>query len=151
MAIVVIPKRVAKKKIRPRYVLTLEYMIGDADGDTLEQMDVKIGNRNIERFVKILRKLKGNKSRWCIILDESSMKRVLKERQITKEEFDFIMPLMFEEYEDEMGNEIHGSGEFSDVISCRTGYDFLKFQDVTLKYLDKNGDFFPTKFVKDKK
>lgn len=144
MAIEIIKNETRKKKIKPYYLLTMNYMIGDADGKTSLKMSVSLDNPNVEQFCKILRKLKPTKGTWGIILNRETIDTVFAEKQISKKEYEFMKSVMF--YGDEEND--YKEGEFSDIIDGETEYSFLVFQTVDLEYIDENGSKHQTKFVK---
>ena len=45
------------KEIGPKYVITLEYMIGDADGDYYEVAEYSEFTPDMERFIRILQEI----------------------------------------------------------------------------------------------
>lgn len=140
-----------KKTQKPIYILTYNYMIGDSNGETTEDVRVSVDNPYLERYVKLLSKLKPTKGHWGIILNDSRLFEHFKEKQITKEEYCFLNRMMFEEY-DEEGDESDEqykfeipkenekyADEFHDGVRSGTEYSFLVFQGVDLIYVDEFG------------
>jgi len=66
-------KKLPKRKSKPYYILTIKYMIGDADGDTSEEAEISKDNPFLERFCKILRKLRNPEGHWGISLSDEGL------------------------------------------------------------------------------
>ena len=54
------------EKQKPHFVVTIHYMIGDADGDTEEVLSYETAEEleEVIPYIKILRKLKPLKNHW---------------------------------------------------------------------------------------
>jgi hypothetical protein len=99
----------------PYYLLVYNYMMGDADGDTTETVRVSLENPYTERYVKLLDKLTD------ISLTPDSIKKVIKKNGITKDDYKFLLELMFGGYGikiDEYELDENFSSEFSDVVTA---------------------------------
>ncbi len=153
MAIKIKKPRKNKAKIDPYYILRYNYMIGDADGYTTEESEISIDNPYVERYVTLLNKLKPTKGHWGLSLDEDDIEKCFKEGQITKDSFEFLKGLMFEESfgENEDSNEDKFKYEFWEGVRSETEYSFLVFQGADLIYVDENGKENETEIVKEKK
>lgn len=126
-------------------------MIGDSNGNTCEYAHPSMDNPFIERFVKLINKLKPLKGHWGIVFD-GSIYGYFNEGQITEEEYHFLERTMFEsiEYDDKMvytEQELEYLAEFIDGITGETEYSFLCFEGCTLTYFDEFGDEHQTQFV----
>lgn len=125
-----------KKKIKPYYMLKYHYMIGDADGYTSKKVHVSLENPFVERYVTLLNSLKP------IILEEDRIFDCLKEGQITEDDYNFLLKMMFEESDstfevsEENGNY---ADEFFKGVSSDTEFSFLVFEGVDLFYIDEYG------------
>lgn len=147
------PTKPSKKKIKPYYLLTYNYMIGDADGYTSEEVELSADNPHIERHCKLLQKLKPIKGHWGISLNQEQINNALKCKQITKSDYDFLFRTMFPydlDEEDENYIEDKFLDEFDSGIKSDTEYSFLTFQDLELIYVDENNTHHQTTFTKDK-
>ena len=163
---IVQPKK-RKQKINPHYILTYDYMIGDANGSTEESAGVSLDNPHIERYVTLLDKLKPCKGSWGIQLNSEDIYGNFKEGRITEDDYNFLMRIMFmdeisdfdELDEEATKNEVIAKyfktpkeNKFADELSfgikSDTEYSFLVFRGATLQYQDENGKIFETKIVK---
>ncbi len=59
-----IVKKNTKSNTKPHYLLEYEYMIGDADGQTSEVVELSLDNPHIEKYCRLLNKLKPIKGHW---------------------------------------------------------------------------------------
>jgi hypothetical protein len=143
MAIKIVKEKTHKRKKKPYYLLVYNYMIGDADGYTTEEVEVSIDNPYLERYCKLLNKLKPNKGYWGLSLDEENIEKCHNEKQINKEEYDFLMATMFEN--EEMYDGDGAKSEFFEGVRSDTEYSFLVFENVELFYFDENGKKHKTK------
>lgn len=133
-------KGTSKQKVDPYYRLVFNYMIGDANGYTTEEQEVSLNNPYLERFVKLLNKLKPTKSTWGIVFEEYDFENFYKEKQITKNDYDFLKKIMFygdddDDLEDENYEFIE---ELRDGVRGQAEYSFLVFQGCDLTYIDEN-------------
>lgn len=153
-----------KKKVNdPYYLLTYEYMIGDANGHTDGEVELSENNPFIERYCKLLSSLKATKGTWGLCLNCETIGNCFTEKQITEDDYKFLMrtmfPESFEDWEDEeeedkmMENyfkteeENNWADEFGDGVNAETEYSFLVFQGIELKYVNEFGKKQKTKFV----
>ena len=157
-------KTKTKKKAKPYYKLTFDYMIGDANGNTSESMKIMEsdteGLKLVEKFVPLMNKLNATKGTWGIVLD--GFGEFLSEGQITEEEWEFLskvsdeyywteeyLPELYsekghseeeiEELLDDCMSKDESIGYFSDVVKGDTEYSFLVFQGAELTYYDETG------------
>jgi hypothetical protein len=144
-------KEKGKTKVKPHYLLKFNYMIGDADGYTQEEVVLSLENPFIERFVTLLNGLKPPKGRWGIVLDEYEFGSYLHEGQLSKEDYDFLVNLMFENedniksYNDYTDEEKYAE-EFQDGVRGDAEYSFLVFKGCVLYYIDEYGEKHDTYF-----
>lgn len=153
----IIPNKKSKKAKDPYYIVKHVYMIGDVDGETSEKVEVSIDNPYVERYVKLLNKLEPTEGTWGLSLDMETMYDCFKEGQITKDEYIFLVSLMFEcseydEFEDEINAfrespEFERNAEFYDIVRSNTEYSFLTLEYVDLKYVNEFGEKFDTEIV----
>lgn len=141
----VIEKKKNKKKQNPYYLLEFNYMIGDSNGYTEEEITCPIEHAEIiERFVRLINGLEPLKGTWGIVLDSHDFVGFLNEGQLNQEDYDFLKKIMFhsgEEGDDDM------RGYFSECIRSEAEYSFLVFESVSLYYYDENGVKFKTEIV----
>lgn len=146
-----IVKKNTKSNTKPHYLLEYEYMIGDADGQTSEVVELSLDNPHIEKYCRLLNKLKPIKGHWGVVLSSDRIKKSLREKQITQDEYDFLMCTMFECYREEVDSlkdEDNFLDEFWEGVKSDAEYSFLIFEGVILTYVDEFGEKFKTKFVK---
>lgn len=116
------------KKVNPHYLFKIEYMIGDADGDTSRTWEIDPDEisalENITHLIEILDKLHPPHGHWGVCFDEHHLNLCVKEKQITKEEKDFIL-----------------SEEFFDLIieDCCDAREWVSFEHHDLTYIDEDG------------
>ena len=140
----IVENKLYKEKIEPYYILRYKYMIGDANGNTSEELDISINNPYVERYVKLLNGLKPVKGTWGVVLDEERLLKILEEKQITQDDYNFLMTLMFERWGDEEilcdipEENIYFSQEFSEGVLSYMKYSFLVFEGIHLQYVDEN-------------
>jgi len=136
-----------KKKSSPYYILKYEYMIGDADGNTSEKVEVLADNPYLERYVKLLNSLKPLDGKWGIVLDSYEFHKFVEQGQITEDDYKFLNSLMWE------GNDLYeGIDEddehawaFCEGVQGETEYSFLVFEGIKLTYVDEDGKKHKTK------
>lgn len=141
-----------KKVSTPYYSLTYNYMIGDANGNTSEEVEVSVDNPFLERYVSLLNNLMPTSGTWGIILTED-LHTFLKEGQITEDDYNFLKKLMHEDWGEsdyvlECENKEH-LNEFHDGVRGQAEYSFLVFEGVDLVYVDEYGKKFKTMIVAD--
>lgn len=143
-------KQTTKKD--PYYILKVEYMIGDADGDTFEEEVFSIQSGPVlEKFCKILDKLNPLKGTWGIVLDRG-IERWFEEGQITQEDVDFWNIFVYSDYnEEDLDDETNKmldlvGDELGYLVRGETEYSFLVYQDYSLKYVNEYGEKFNTYF-----
>lgn len=141
------------KKVKPHYVLTYDYMIGDANGDTREKCIVSIKNPYLERYVTLMNSLKPTKGTWGIVLKGDILENVLSEEQITKDDYHFLNTFMYEDSNEgtffiEPENEKYRY-EFSEGVRGEAQYSFLVFQGISLKYVDENNIKYDVEIIPD--
>lgn len=151
-----------KKIQEPTYVLTYNYMIGDANGDTEEEVDVSLNNPFTERYVTALNKLHPIPGHWGVMLEENRLHAHLKEGDITQDEYIILQtvfsygeydPIDSEEFSEEDNPLILSEedkdflAEFEDGVRADAEYSFLVFQGADLVYVDEFGVIHQTEFV----
>ena len=137
-------KKPPKRKSKPYYILTIYYMIGDADGDTSEEVEISADNPFLERFCKILKKLRNPEGHWGISLNDESLEANYLQKHITKDDYNFFRCMMSFDPEDEdlkgylkTEKEEEFAAQFNDVITSEIEYSFLTYQGFTLVYVDE--------------
>jgi hypothetical protein len=149
----------SKKSKTPYYMLEYDYMIGDANGNTTEEAKISAGNPFVERYVKLLNKLKPVKGSWGVQLERSDIYGNFKEKRITKDDLDFLNRTMFSsEDEDEEDAEAYFktpeensyANELHEGVRAEAEYSFLVFEGVNLTYIDEYGKSHETKIVRGK-
>lgn len=146
-------KQSALKKKEPYYILRYNYMIGDANGYTIKEVEISKDNPFLEWYFTLLSRVKPIKGHYGVILSKERLKRTYEEGQLTLEEYDFLLTLMFE---DSIPTE--GFNKFLDVekyISefCEgviedVGYGtWVSLKDLELYYVDEHGNKFNTRIV----
>ena len=126
-------------------------MIGDANGNTSEEVAVSIENPFVERYCKLLNSLKPTKGHWGIVLEEGKIYNHFKEKQITNDDYNFLIRMMFEEYDENTKFEVSKSDdeysrEFFEGVRAEASYSFLVFKGVDLYYVDESGEKNQTTF-----
>lgn len=153
MPIQIVKEKPRKRKVKPHYILKYEYMIGDANGDTSESVKISADNPHLERYVKLLRKVKPCKGCWGTQLNSEDLENWLEEKQITQDDFNFLKATMFEggTYygDDDVEEEIVSPydqeedpflAEFYEGVQADAEYSFLVFQGLDLKYVNEKGE-----------
>lgn len=133
-------------------------MIGDADGHTEEEVDLSVDNPYIEKYCRLLGRLKPIKGYWGISLTPEKIKISFEQGQMTKEEYDFLDRVMF--FEDHMcdkkndlrtffptDDEYNYAGEFFDGIKADAEYSFLSLVGYSLHYIDEQNRLHQTEFI----
>lgn len=146
----IIEEKPKSKKHKKHYLLIYEYMIGDANGHTSEEVIVSFDNPFLERYVKLLGKLKAPNGRWGLSLDEFHIKLCFEQGQISKDDFEFLKAMMFEDATTEFeitGENEDFSTEFWEGVKSQTGYSFLTLEKCELLYYDEWGRKYQTKII----
>ena len=160
----ILEEKNSKKKVNdPYYLLTYDYMIGDANGNTDEEVEISVDNPFVERYCKLLNSLKPTKGSWGVQLEEGDIASAFTENQITEDDYKFLMRTMFvesfEDWEEEEDEELmiknyfktekenEWADEFFEGVRAEAEYSFLVFQGVTLQYVNEFGKKQKTKFV----
>ena len=133
----IIKKRKKKGNKTPYYKVVVHYMIGDANGETKEELKVSIDDPNVERFASALNDLEPKKGHWGIVFD-SDFDAYVENGSLSQEDCDFLDKLGEEDY------------ELSHLIRGETEYSFLVFEGVYIYYYDEYGVKNDTKIVVDK-
>ena len=143
------PKKetILKKKSKPYYELIIHYMIGDSNGYTTEEADISVDNPFLERFCKILKKLKNPKHRWGFGLDIESIESNYKEKHITEDDKNFMICMMTNDpsnYDEDLKDYLKSEKEeefandFVKICRSESEYSFLTYQGFELTYVDEN-------------
>jgi len=153
----IVKKKKRRRETKPYYLLTYDYMIGDANGNTCETVNVSKDNPYLERYYTLLNSLQATKGTWGIVFDEHDFYKFFNEKQITEDDYVFLMRMMFPEYEDEgeiesnfdvpKENEDY-SYEFQRGVKGDVEYSFLVFEGLDLHYIDSYGIKNKTKIIK---
>ena len=154
----ILDEKKPKKASKPYYVLVYNYMIGDGDGHTNEEVELSVDNPYIERYVTLLNSLKPLKGSWGVGLSRGDLYKHFDEGHLTKDDYSFLNRLMFdgEDEDDEDGeytfevskeNEVYAS-EFFEGVRDEAEYSFLVFEGVDLFYYDEYKKKHNTKIVK---
>lgn len=164
----IVVKQKGKPLTKPFYTLEMKYMIGDANGNTSNKMEIDVEHApRIERFCRILDKLKTKKGTWGIILDDDYYPSMWSEKMVSRSEYLFFL-WSLNDYNDikqdesleltEAELELIDTFEFKDeddyfsfgeVISGVTEYSFLVYKGYKLTYTDEHGETFNTSFSDD--
>lgn len=153
-------KNAPKRKRKPYYTLKYKYMIGDANGNTERTLKLSVDNPHIERFCRLLNKLKPTKGTWGLCLDTRTLDSLHYEKQITFDEYIFLGQTLFDGWEpteDEYvfpeltEKEQEHLGAFFEGVRSETEYSFLVFKGVELLYHDEDGVTHETTFKNTKK
>ena len=142
---IVLKKEKEKKKgnKKPYYRLRFYYMIGDANGETHEDVEISKDNPFLERFYTLLNKLQPVKGSWGLQLSEEDLRKCFLENQICREEYNFLKRMMFEDEGEEafmiFDNDEDYADEFADGVRSESEYSFLVFQGLDLVYFDEFG------------
>lgn len=132
-----------KRKKKPYYQLEFDYMIGDADGETMEKIKVSVDNPFLERFVSLINKLKPKKGHWGMSLNYETVESSFKRKLITKNDKEFLLRMMFEDESSFIiSDEDDDNGyvfELSEGVKAEVEYSFLTLQSLDLYYYDEDG------------
>lgn len=125
----------------PYYKLVFNYMIGDANGNTKYDVEVSKDNPYLERFVTLVNKLKPEKGHWGVGLDNDCIESNVKQKNITRDDADFLIMLMHEGGWDENVPDENDdyAFEFFEGVRSETEYSFLVFECCDLYYIDEYG------------
>lgn len=136
-----------KKPSKPYYILKYNYMIGDADGNTSEEVELSADNPFVERYCKLLNSLGAAKGRWGVMLESGKLNDHLDVKQITEDDYNFLYRTMFpEDIEDDeveivnyfkTKEENKWGNEFFEGVRSEAEYSFLVFEGVELFYVDE--------------
>jgi hypothetical protein len=135
------------KDCTPHYELVLYYMIGDSDGDIEKKVDISIENPYIEKFIKLLDSLHETKNNWGIILNSEYLNEALEEKQITRDDYNFLNAIMFDEMYSNSKQDLIYFNEFYGCITSGTEREFYVYQDCNLFYINDHGEQFETEIV----
>ena len=140
--ITIVKEKPSKKERKPYYELKYNYMIGDADGNTSEKVSLSADNPFIERYVKLLNGFRPLKGHWGTVFHNNILDKLLEEKQITEDDYNFLDVTMNEEPDatfevpKEQEKFLY---EFFDGVRGDTEYSFLVFQGCELSYFDEFG------------
>jgi len=131
-----------KEVTEPYYLLRYDYMIGDSNGYTTKEADISIDNPFLERYYTLLNSLHETEGTWGVVLDEEYLYDSFKENQITEDDYNFLLRLMFKgkksTYVISPENEKYAN-EFAYGVQSDNEYSFLVFEGLDLKYVDEHG------------
>ena len=120
------------EKQTPYFEVTINYMIGDADGDTEETITYE-SEEELEKdipYIKILQKIKPLEGHWGIVFSDYPTTYPGEYIGLTKEEYSKFMDLLTGE---DTPSEALTSVLYLDVV----GY-WVSLQDVNVTYVDEN-------------
>jgi hypothetical protein len=141
-------KKPKKKRVKKSYNFTVDYMIGDGNGDTSKKATLKAANPFIPLVTKALDNLKTVKGRWGMVLDSSFIYQNFLDGNISKLEYvllnlvtgydvdgeDEDLKFFFKEVGlGETEENIEYLGEFSGSLIEDASYSFLVYEGYTLK------------------
>ena len=129
------------EKVEPTYILTLYYMIGDADGDTEKSIEFKELDEPLIKLIRVLTKLDGYSpnGHWGFIFDDHHLKHALSDGIITEEEAKFLDWRESKDWDD-----------FLSEIIMDTYCDereFLVYQGFDITYRDKDNCIYPVTII----
>ena len=130
----------------PHYLLRYNYMIGNKHGNMHEDVKISLDNPFVERYVKTLGILKPTSGTWGILLDENTIENAFDENQITKDDYNFLIRLMFNSPDSEYNICTTETLEFLEGVKSDNGQCSLIFEGVQLFYVDEFGKEYKTKF-----
>lgn len=131
--------------IKPYYELTFEYMIGDADGDAKEKVDVALDNPHLERFYKLVSGLERLPGKIGVVLDHEDLKKQLSLKKITEDDYEFLKATMFESVDstywpiDANDEKYDAFGEFFEGVRYHIRNSFLTFDGFKLERVNADG------------
>lgn len=137
----ILESKTPTEKIKPYYLLVYNYMIGDDDGNTTEEVTLSAGNPYIERYCTLLNSLKPTEGTWGLMLSQSDIRKCYEEKQISQDDFEFLKKTMFEDgwQNEETGEEVDDYMiQFAEGVRSDVEYSFLVFKGVDLYYIDEN-------------
>jgi len=166
----IIENKTQTKRIEPYYRLKFSYMIGDADGDTTEKIDIPLNNPYVERVVDVLNNCDTPKGHWGMILDSEHFTKLLNQGKMTQSDYNFCKVVVFGDDIDEhmeeffskerieadklklleiTGDEKSYAYEFEEACITSIGHSFAVFEGIDLYYIDEYGVKHETKIVDD--
>lgn len=114
-------------------MVTIHYMIGDADGDTEETVIYKT-EKDLEKdvpYIMLLQKIEPLKGHWGIVFSNYPSEYPGDYIGLTKEEYSKFIDLL--NYETTPSNSLTRA-----LYSERESY-WVSFQDIDVAYVDENG------------
>lgn len=123
----------------PTYILTIHYMIGDADGYTDRTYAFDELTEPLIKLITILHKIEGYapKGYWGFVFD-NSLEPAVEDGIITEEEYNFINE--DSDYWDDFLSEIIRSSYCDDR-------EFLVYEDFDITYRDSHNCIHPVKII----
>ena len=152
----ILENKKSTQKITPHYMLTINYMIGDADGDTQYSSEVRLENPYIERFLTLIDNLPQRPGHWGLSLDNACISDLFKHKLLSEDDYKFLCKFMpkYGEYDDIVepltDEEYEDFDAISSCIRSDVEYSFLTYESYELDYYDENGTKFNTEIVNDK-
>lgn len=136
-------KKPRKKRVKKNHKLTINYMIGDANGYTKEEATISLDNPFLKPITDTLDKLKSPKGYWGISMSHNHVIANKKEGNISDKECDLLcLVLGYAMYEKEDIEAIGLEGseenlkfleEFDGIFLDETVYSFLSYEGYKLK------------------
>lgn len=114
-------------KVEPHFVVTIGYMIGDANGHTNEVFECSREElEEVSQYILILNKLERLKGHWGICFDNYPEEYPGEYIGLTEEEYDKFYEFINSEEGYEFG------------IRSDAEYSFLVFEGIDVTYIDEN-------------
>jgi hypothetical protein len=125
-------KKPKEKKEKKTYKLTINYMIGDADGYTNEFSTIRANNPFLKPLTDALDKLGSIEGHWGFIFDDTHLYGNLKNGNINRFEYDLLCLLSYcYEYEETQPDD-------EDDDSYDDSYDDTEvYEESSVKFLKK--------------
>lgn len=128
--------------------LKYKYQIGSSSDNIVEKIKVSNNNPFVERYCKLLNEVKPLKGSWGTMLEMKEVSGWLKEKQITKDDYNFLTRVMFPENLDDEDDEVVnyfkteednkwadelclGVDGFDSGVRSDTEYSFLVFEGIS--------------------
>ena len=129
------------EKVDPAYILTVYYMIGDADGNTEESTEFEELDEPLIKLIKVLNKLDGYtpKGCWGFIFNDHDLKCALSDGIITEDEAEFLNWRKSEYWDDFLSEIIRDT--YCDER------EFLVYEGFDITYRDKDNCIHPVKII----
>ena len=141
-----IKEKKPKPKVKKSYRFTVNYMIGDANGNTTMSETISANNPFLPLVTAALDKLKIVKGRWGMVLDDEFYRSNFDDKNISESEHDLLCLISNYGFEDDEAEEYFKSNnfevteenyrflsEFEGLLVDDTEYSFLVYEGYKLK------------------